>query len=314
MSKLDPNNQIQITEETIRKILSAYDIFDFTYQPIHEGIANTSFVVHAENKYVLRIYAQGRKSNDDVLFEIEFQDYLRENNIPIPVVCKNKEKEELTLVEIDGNEWQCILMEYVEGESVTRYPTSELIMELAQIQAKIHLLGIDFAEKSNKLKDQWKELHDTIATKLETIPVQTDDVLEFIERVKEYQYPLSEGLPHGYNHLDLDFDGNVITKDGKVVGIVDFDDLAYSPVVVCLGYSLWNILDDAGPRAMELYLSTYEKVRPLTPSEKEALPNVVLFRNYMMGAVRLMLWEERTPMEDIQNIFKLEQEIPTLFN
>ncbi|MDQ3076049.1 MAG: phosphotransferase [bacterium] len=313
MQKLYPDNQIQITEESITKILSEYEIFDFTHQPIHEGIANTSFVIHAEKKCVLRIYSQDRKSDEDVLFEIEFQDYLREQGIPIPIIYKNNEAEELSVIEIDGKQWQCILMEYVEGQSVTMYPSSELIMELAQIQAKIHLLGMAFAETSQKPKDQWKDLHDTMATKLGTIPVQTDDVLEFIERVKKYKYTLSEDLPYGYHHLDLDFDGNVITKDGSIAGIVDFDDLSYSPVVVCLGFTLWDILDNAGSRAMRLYLSTYEKIRPLTTLEMEALPHVILFRNYVMGVVRLMLWEERTPIEDIQNIFKLEQEIPSLF-
>ena len=313
MQKLEPHNQINSAHDSIARILNEYAISDFTFKPINEGISNTSFVVEDQkNKYVLRVYAQDSKTSDEIIFEIDFQDYLREHGIPIPLIYKNTLGEELSIVEIDGKQWQCILMQFVEGKSVTVHPSSELISELAQLQAKIHILGVEFAKTKDKTTKVLSDLQDSIAEKLTDIPVKTKEVLDFIERAKKYRYHLDENLPYGYNHLDIDFDGNVLVKDHKVSAIVDFDDLKYSPAVVCLGYSLWNILDDEGVNSMKYYLSEYRKIRPLNSLEMEALPHVIFFRNYVIGLIRLMLWEEDTPIEDIESLIKLEKEIPSL--
>ena len=157
-------------------------------------------------------------------------------------------------------------------------------------------------------------MHDSLVSKVEGTSVGGQEVRDLLQRIKVYSYPLSTDLPYGYNHLDIDFDGNVLTKNNHVSGIVDFDDLQYSPGVVCLGYSLWNILDDEGIHAMRHYLREYEKVRPLTPAEYEALPNVVFFRNYVMVVIRLLLGSEITPIEDVAGLLKLEKVIPTLLN
>lgn len=308
--KLEPDNQINLNKDVLDTILNEYGISEFAFEPIKEGIANSSAFIQSSNKkYVVRVYAQGKK-DEDIVFEINFQDYLREHDIPIPVIHKNSNGQELTIVEIDNKRWQVILMDFVEGQSVTIKPSFELIAELARIQAKMHLLGIEFIKLNPRPNHLWTELHDGLASKVENTSVGGQEVKDLIERIKKYSYPLSPDLPYGYNHLDIDFDGNVLTKENRVNGIVDFEDLKYSPVTVCLGYSLWNILDDEGLESMKHYLNEYEKVRPLTSLEYEALPNVVFFRNYVMAIIRLLLWEEDTPIEDIKGILKLEKEIP----
>jgi len=307
--KLEPANQINLNKEALNTILNIYNIDDFTFELIKEGIANSSAFIQSNNKkYVVRVYAQGKK-DEDTAFEINFQNYLRAHSIPIPVIHKNSSGQGLTIVEIDGKQWQVILMDFVEGKSVTIKPSFDLIAELARMQAKMHLLGIEFAKLNSRPSHLWIDLHDGLASKVENTSIRGQEVKDLIERIKKYSYLLNPDLPYGYNHLDIDFDGNVLTKDNQVSGIVDFEDLKYSPIIVCLGYSLWNILDDEGLEAMKHYLNEYEKVRPLTSAEYEALPNVVFFRNYVMAIIRLLLWEENTPIEDIHGILKLEKEI-----
>lgn len=310
--KLEPDNQINLTKEALVTILDAYGIMDFTFDPINEGIANSSARIESGGeKYVVRVYAQGKK-DEDIAFEISFQDYLRVRSIPIPVIHPNKNGKELTVVEIDGKHWQVILMDFVEGQSVTVKPSYELIAELANLQAKMHLLGMEFVRSVDRPKKLWADLHDGLVSKVENTSVGGQEVRDLLQRIRSYSYPLNPDLPYGYNHLDIDFDGNVLTKNNRVSGIVDFEDLQYSPVIVCLGYSLWNILDDEGIDAMRHYLREYEKVRPLTSAEYEALPDVVFFRNYVMAIIRLLLWDETASIEDVTNLIRLEKEIPTI--
>ncbi len=311
--KLEPDKQIRLTEEAITTILSAYDIQSFTFTPINEGIANSSARIESGGKkYVARVYAQG-KDDDDILFEINFQDYLREHGIPIPIIYKNKDGNELTVVEMDDKRWQIILMDFVDGQSVTAKPSYELISELATFQARMHLLGIDFVSHTDKPKKLWVDLHDGLASKVENATIGGKEVQDLIQRIKDYSYPLNPDLPYGYNHLDISFNGNVLTKNNRVSGIVDFEDLQYSPIIVCLGYSLWNVLSDNGVDAMQYYLKEYERTRPLSPIEHEALRNVIFFRNYVMVIIRLLLRDKNTPIEDIKNLIQLEKDIPALF-
>jgi len=313
--KMHSDNQINITDNTVALILKSYGISNFSFKPINQGIENTSLFVESEDKrYVLRVYRQKRKTNEDISFEIQFQDYLRENGIPIPLMFPNLQSKELSVVNIDGKDWQIILMQFIEGESVNLNPSDELIIELAHIQARMHLLGIEFANKSDKSKSLIDNLNGSIANKIENLPVQNEDVVEFVERVKSYKYELNKELPYGYNHSDLDFDGNVIIRDNKVAGIIDFDDLRYSPSVMCLGFSLWNVLDDSGIEAFRLYLKGYESIRPLNNLEKETLSHIIFFRNYQIGIIRLLLWGKDTPMEDITDIIQLEKDIPLIIH
>lgn len=313
MQKLHPENQITITEDIVTKILKAYAISDCTFRPIEQGIENTSLLIdNKKEKYILRIYAQNSKSDAEIAFELSFQDYLRTHKIPIPLIYKNTARKELTIENVGGKQWQCILMEFIDGQSVTEHASLQLITELATIQAKMHLLGIEFAKEPVKERSPWTELRNTLVNKVKNISLPIQEAAGFIERVKNFSFQLNPELPHGYNHLDIDFDGNVIVKNSTIAGIIDFDDLEYSPAIVCLGYTLWNILDDIGTDAMHLYLQTYEKIRPLTKEELAVLPQVIFFRNYEIGIVRLCLWDEKTPTEEILKILRLEKDIPNL--
>lgn len=311
--KMHSENQIEVNQNTIKIILNNYGILDFIFKEIDQGIENTSLFIESENnKYVLRIYRQKRKIDEDISFEIKFQDYLRENGIPVPLIYPNLKGEELSVINIDGKNWQIILMQFMEGESTNLDPNKELIIELSHIQAKMHLLGIEFANKSDRQKSPIGNLNGSIANKIENLPMQNEYIIKFVERVKSFEYELNKNLPYGYNHSDLDFDGNVIIRNNKVVGIIDFDDLRYSPSVMCLGFSLWNVLDDSGIEAFKLYLKEYENIRPLNNLERQILPDIIFFRNYQIGIIRLLLWEKNTPIEDITKIIQLEKDIPLI--
>lgn len=310
--KRNPEKQIALSRETLAPVLGAYGIADFAFAPIEEGIENTSArVASGGRRYVLRAYAEGKR-DPEILLEVALQDFLRDRGIPIPAIIPNANGEKLTVVQVGGRRVQAILMDFVEGESVTSDPSPALLGELAGIQARMHALGIEFAETMERPESPLTELREEAAEKLTDVPVGGADVREAFKRIAAYRYPLDPRLSYGYNHLDIDFDGNVIVEGGHVKGIVDFDDVRYSPAVVCLGYTLWNILDDQGEGMMRRYLAAYEAVRPLAAAERDALPNVLFFRNYMMIAVRLLLWNDATPIGDVTSLLKLERDIPKL--
>lgn len=309
MTKLNPDTQFPISDAAVASILTLYNIFDFTYSKITQGIANTTLLITAPStRYVLRLYAQGRKTDEEIYFELSFQEYLRDNGIPIPLVLSNMREDQLSHVILENTTWQAILMEHVPGSSKTTEHTETLLRELATYQATMHLLGSSFSNPNTQGKP-WDSLVDFYASSITDRTRYSDETTGFIERAQAYVCQLSSELPRGYNHLDLDLDGNVIVDQGHVRAIIDFDDVEYSPIVVCIGFSLWNILCDENFEKVKDYLNFYEKVRPLQNLEREALRNILMYRNYKIGLVRLL----KSNSDEVQSrILEMEKEIPSL--
>jgi Ser/Thr protein kinase RdoA (MazF antagonist) len=307
------SGQIEGTHENIARILEEYGISNFTFTPIKQGIENMSFRIQSgEKEYVLRVYRHKKKPEADIQLELNFQEILRSNNIPVPPICSTDGGKEIVTTTSDGKEHHAILMAFVEGASVTKDPSKALCAELATYQARMHLLGIEFAQVADISKRLWNDLRDGIAEKVKDPSAYGKEAQAFIDRVKKYRHSLSPELPYGYNHLDIGFDGNVITQEDHVAAIIDFDDLKYSPIVACLGFALRNILADEGEEAARHYLTEYEKTRSLSQLERETLPRVIFFRNYVIGITRLLSHENNPSEVNMRDILRLEEEIPTL--
>jgi Ser/Thr protein kinase RdoA (MazF antagonist) len=148
-----------------------------------------------------------------------------------------------------------------------------------------------------------------LAGRFGAAPAFDEPIREFLARAIDFRFELRRGLPHGYNHLDLDIWGNVLVRDGKVSAIIDFDDLAFSPCVVCLGYTLLGVFAADGEKAVLEYIGEYTKIRALIDEERDALLPVMLFRNYAIGAYELLRYGR---IEDFEGVLRLERDIPGL--
>ena len=200
-------------------------------------------------------------------------------------------------------------MDFAEGESSTQRYTPGLIRDLARTQATMHVLGMEYAKKMRGNEKIYTEMDNWLANRTEEYAGNNTEISNFLKRARLIRYALNPTLLHGWNHLDLDIVGNVIVKDDKVNAIVDFADLDYSPCVMCLGYSLWAVLFAEDEAAVRMYLAEYIKIRPLTKKEYEALPHIMLFRNYMIGIVEFLVLKK----EEKKEIFlRLEKEIPKI--
>lgn len=313
MAKVNEENQLNVTQENLSIILKEYEITDFTFEIFSLGIANTSVkVITSDKTYVLRVYCHGRKPDAEIIIESEFQDYLREKGVPIPTIYKNKDKQELSHIEVEGKTWQVILVEFRGGTHLNDYPDN-LLVELAQVQAKMHILGMDFAKSIKNHDRVMREMQDTIwPTKQEVIvpPGHNPEIKPFMERARAMNVQVNSELPHGYNHLDLDFEGNILIDDNHISAILDFDDLTYSACIICLGYTMWHILFVTSDWDKVYYfLNEYRKIRDLNSLELKTLPEIMLFRNYVLGIIEFALYKNYERVEKILGLEKSIQEV-----
>lgn len=296
--KIDPANQLNVTFNAIKNIAEEYSLIDFDYEILTDGIDNTSVLISTkEKKYVLRIYRRLKKTNEDISLEIQFQKMLKGHSLPIPEVIPNIRGEDLTTIVVDEREWQIVLMEYMGKTDFKKY-TPELLNEMAVTQAKMHKLGIEFAvgKTHSRIKSELKER----ISKDHPTKITDKKLRDFMQRATSFYLALDKNLPYGYNHLDYDPQGNILIKDNKISAILDFDDLAYSPCVVCLGYTLWGILFWSNETDFVYrYVKAYKTSRSLNKEEIAILPKVMQFRNYAVGAIELTVRKRDTYMEQI---------------
>ncbi len=306
MPKINPELQLKPTTSILNKILKQYDLRLISFKLFKDGVENTSMLVSTNSgKFVLRIYRKNRKKIKIVEQELRLMDFLRQNGIPIPQILPNTHGRHITIFPYQNHRWNCIMMEFSQGVHPKKYST-RFIQELAITQAKMHVLGKQFAKKEKKKNPVWKFLKEGyFASKIKTETIKKQKVKNILERTKNFAVQLPNGLPQGYNHLDITHD-NILVKNNHLSAILDFDDACYSPMVVCLGYVLWDVLYiTRKPSNLLTYLSAYQRHRKLTKKEIAVLNSVLHFRNYVIGAMEILFWGEHG--KHVETFLKFEK-------
>jgi Ser/Thr protein kinase RdoA (MazF antagonist) len=278
--KLDPHAQFEPTFDNLTAIISQYGLLLRTFELAKSGIENcTVFIETNKGAYVLRVYRQAKKTHAEIELEISFINYLHEHTIPVAAPINNQAGESVTQITALNKEWQAILMPVMGGVHAEHYST-KLIHSLATLQAKMHKLASGFKYTSGPKVRELRESYfiNLIENRHALDPIRAG----FVDRAENYLVSLEGTLPSGLCHLDYD-NGNVLSYQDVVTAVLDFDDLADAPFVMCLAYTVWDVLFDTGLDGLREYVSAYEKHRPLHNTEQKMLLPIVLFRHYVIG-------------------------------
>jgi len=284
VSKLSPENQFPPTEASIRQILAQYGLPLTRYKPAKSGIENLTLIIWSDDhKYVLRVYRQHKKSDSDIRLELDFMKALHDEGLPLPVMLPSMVGDPLVIAKLHGQRWQSVLMNYAAGEHPKSYSPT-LAVDMAKIQARMHVVGKGYARRHslNSKQRGLKETHFTTALLSDT---KTEPSLRpFLKRVQAFNVELDESLPIGLSHFDYDADNLFADNTGHVSAVLDFDDTQCMPLVVCLAYTLWDIVASTqqSDALVAQYLQAYQQIRPLSQSEKNILPAIILFRHYVI--------------------------------
>ncbi|MFO1147697.1 MAG: homoserine kinase [Alsobacter sp.] len=273
----------EVSDEELAQFIARYDLGALlAAKGIAEGVENSNYLLHTERGfYILTLYEK-RVREEDLPFFIGLMRHLAQRglNCPQPVADRTGE----ALGRLAGR--PAALVTFLDGMGVRR-PGVGHCGAVGEALARLHLAGADFGmRRTNALSVQgWRPLYEQAAERADTVTpglrAATEQALGGLERA----WP--RGLPEGVIHADL-FPDNVFFLGPRLSGLIDFyfactDALAYD-LAVCL--NAWCFEPDGSynltkGRAM---IMGYEKLRPLTAPEVEALP--VLARG---AALRFML-------------------------
>jgi Ser/Thr protein kinase RdoA (MazF antagonist) len=279
--KLNETTQFSPTKGNISSLLSMYELELVSYDLAKSGIENcTVLVTSTSGDFVLRVYRQDKKTDADILLEIDFARFLHENELPIAVALPNVNGEYISHIQESSATWQAILMIRSQGEHAKHY-SELLISELAHVQARMHILAANYHGSTDT--HELRVLREAHFIQLINDRTQLNNGSQhFIDRAEKYTVELDEQLPKGLCHLDFD-NGNVLSQDDTITAILDFDDLMLAPYVVCLAYTLWDVYFDAGLQTVITYIRKYSDLRKPSELEKQFIVKIILFRHYVIG-------------------------------
>jgi homoserine kinase type II len=238
--------------------------------PIAEGVENSNYRLETgAGRYILTLYER-RVDPAELPWFLGLMEHLAARGITCPQPVRGRDGESLRAL---CGRPACVTT-FLPG----RWPRHVLPAHCAAVGeslARLHLAGRDYAPvRANALGPAgWPPLLARCGAGADTVAPGLHAELGAALAHVGAAWP--DGLPRGHIHADL-FPDNAFFEGDQITGIIDFyfaatDLLAYD-LAVCL--NAWCFGDDLRPcpARTEALLAGYERVRPLEPAERAALP------------------------------------------
>jgi aminoglycoside phosphotransferase (APT) family kinase protein len=203
-------------------------------------------------KLLVRLHGEIDRAQNPQVAADEFRllDLLRAAGLPVPAPYYLDQSCEIFPIPY-------IVIEYIEGESIfTLDAVPDMIPQLAAQLARIHEL--DGSRQDFSFLPQQAKIY---ADKLATRPARLDDSLDegHIREVLEAAGPLPQRNKSVLLHGDF-WPGNILWRDGRLVGVIDWEDARFGDPISDLANGrleiLWAFGRDAMQRFTQCYLAT----------------------------------------------------------
>jgi len=277
----------------IRKLLRNWDIGDLvSRRKASKGVVNVNWILKTmKGRFVLREVAQSTNAGD-LRFGLGYLTYLQEHGFPYKIPLPMRKRNGGLILRFKGSFFW--VYEFIDGKDVKRFGYPEL-RECAKMMAIYHKIvkssglnngkgsGDVFRRRSvlKELKDYREQIlgkdkqdrKDRIFLKESSILIPLLRSLDGREYSKLPRYPL---------HRDINPE-NVLWKDGRLVGLIDFEnvgamnDALVKDVSVVLQYSC---RDRKRKHKLDLdrasfFLREYRKHHQISDKEIGFLPDII---------------------------------------
>ena len=275
----------QLGAEALAGLIDHFDVGALvSAKGIAEGVSNSNWLIetsgapggHTHQRFILTVY-EARTEVADLPFFLGLLDHLAAKACPVPRTIHDRGGKASRMVAgADGAAKPAALIEFLPGVSVSE-PTPAQARAVGEALARVHLAAANFTgTRTNSLGlAQWGELLRACAADgLAAIHPELGILVEREMTVLERHWPTD--LPQGVIHADL-FPDNVLMLGDAVSGLIDFyfaccDIIAYD---VAVTHAAWCFSPDGmryDAEISEALLAGYSALRPLSASERAALP------------------------------------------
>ncbi|UUV18388.1 homoserine kinase [Fusobacteria bacterium ZRK30] len=262
-----------LTNEHKKDIRALYNLGENAdFIEISEGILNTNYLIKdRDKKYVFRLL-EGKRNIGEELKELDFLNFLNENDVSCPQVFVNNSGENHMFIQ----EKMGCLFDFIHGNKVKEVD-EDVLEKIGSTLGKLHNLS-----KGRSIERKRKIDLDFFYEKISKIDLKFvlkgdyDLIMGRYKEVKEVDF---SRLPKGIVHNDI-FPDNVFM--GEKLSLIDFNDCMNAPLIIDLAIviNFWikikEFPKDKEKNLIKIFLYSYECERKLLPEEKKILRKMVL--------------------------------------
>ncbi len=250
------------------------------------GYDNTNYLVKSESAdYIFKTYPYDAELLDILKTENEVLHFLHEKGqgtFPIPIPFINGDY--IRVVEIGGQPILCRMLSYLDGEFLgTQAPTPETYSSLGGLLAQTDLHLQEFNSYVLKARQwewdiQYLHLNKKYITDIPD-PHDRNVVRYFFQQFEENVGPVLSELRKQVIYNDAN-EWNILVNGSRVSGLIDFGDLACSPLINELAVALtYACYDKEHPLEwVPPLLTAYHQVLPLEEKEISILYYLIAAR------------------------------------
>jgi homoserine kinase type II len=260
-----------ITDSELEGFLGAFDLgAPLSCKGIAEGVENSNFLVETQaGRFILTIYER-RVREEDLPYFLGLMQWLAQHGFPSaePMAARDGR----LCRPIRGK--PAALVQFLNGLSVRR-PALDHCREAGEGMARLHEAGKGFpGRRINDLgQPAWAPMFERLHAEADALKPGLAAVIGQDVAALAASWP--KGLPAGTIHADL-FPDNVFFQGGRFAAAIDFyfacdDFLAYD---IAVALNAWCFEPDGSFNVTlaRAFIAGYERRRPLSAAERDALP------------------------------------------
>jgi len=278
-----------LSDTDLAALLARYDLGrPLGCDGIAEGVENSNYALTTERgRFILTIFEK-RVAEVDLPFFMAVMARLAEHGVPAPQPVATRDGDFLSR----AHGKPAAIVSFLDG-AWPRAPTLAQCVAIGETLARMHVALEGFAlERANALSvDGWEAL---LAPRLPQAEALRPGLAALIERdMAAVRAAWPADLPRGPIHADL-FPDNALFVGERLTGVIDFyfactDFLAYD-LAVCLNAWCFAHERDYDITRGRALIAAYERIRPLTDAERDALPTLARGAALRFLATRLADW------------------------
>jgi len=285
-----------ISEENLNTFLEDYNLKEVqSFEGINEGIQNTNYKIKIDTKdFILTIY-ENINNTDDLDFFLSLMNYLSSKGIKCPIPIENSKSNYVGEIKSKP----AALLTFIDGKSTLNIKKDHTF-EVGKVLAEMHLNTRDFPlEKINDLSvDGWEKLLIKNKNKIDKFEKNLYKKIEDKIIIIRKKWP--KDLPSGVIHADL-FPDNVLFKDGKVSGLIDFyfsctDYFTYD-LCICINAWCFNYKNEFQIDLFQNLLKGYQSIRKLEEEEINAIPLLCHASSLRFLLTRIDNWKNKNDLD-----------------
>ena len=285
-----------ISKDNLNTFLEDYSLKEIqSFEGINEGIQNTNYKIKIDAKdFILTIY-ENINSIDDLDFFLSLMNYLSSKGIKCPIPIKNSKSNYVGEIKSKP----AALLTFLDGKSTLNIKKNHTF-EIGKVLAEMHLNTKDFPlKKTNDLSvNGWEKLLIKNKNKIDKFEKNLYKKIEDKIIIIRKKWP--KNLPSGVIHADL-FPDNVLFKDGKVSGLIDFyfsctDYFTYD-LCICINAWCFNYKNEFQIDLFQNLLKGYQSIRKLEEEEINAIPLLCHASSLRFLLTRIDNWKNKNDLD-----------------